>query len=225
MRPARLLASLAAACLLLALTAAAAQAHKVNIFAYAEAGKVHTQSYFNDGRPALGSTVEVYGPSGKLLASGTTDDAGEFSFPVPAERGDLKIVLVASMGHKAEYVMPASELPQAAASKAPAAKTAAAKPQPAAPAKETAPAKTSQVGATCPVPAVAAVSGPGLGEERLRAIVGQEVDARLAPLMKMLARQQEEERDTFLKVVAGIGYIFGLAGVAAYFASRRSRQG
>jgi len=31
-----------------------ALAHKVNLFAYAEAGKVYTESYFPDGRPVEG---------------------------------------------------------------------------------------------------------------------------------------------------------------------------
>ena len=57
MPAARPWSSLSLACLLLSLWAGPALAHKVNVFAYAEGDKVHTQSYFNDGSPAVGSTA------------------------------------------------------------------------------------------------------------------------------------------------------------------------
>jgi len=41
---------------------------------------------------------------------GLTNAEGAFSFEVPQEDGDLKIVLIASMGHRAEYTISADEL-------------------------------------------------------------------------------------------------------------------
>lgn len=210
MRLARLSPKAWLACLLaLALWAGGAAAHKVNVFAYAEGDKVYTQAYFNDGRPAVGSTIEVYDSSGKLLLKGTTNDEGDFAFPVPTGKGDLRIVLVASMGHKNEYLLPASELPQAPGR---------AEPTPPRP-------EAQRVGGRQATPAAEAVPGPAgtavpVGEERLRAVVGEELDARLVPLARMVARQSEKSVGVS-EIAAGIGYIFGLAGVAAYFASRR----
>jgi nickel transport protein len=203
-------------CLLLALWSQAAWAHKVNVFAYAEGDKVHTQSYFNDGSPAVSSTIEVYDASGKKLLEGRTDKAGEFAFTPPV-RADLLIVLIASMGHKGEFTLKAADLPAApgkAMDKKPEAAKAAPQAGPAKPAAKAAPPAAAS-------PKVAAQGG--LDEARLRAIINESLDARLAPLARMIARQSEQEHISVSEVVGGIGYIFGLAGVAAWFASRRKR--
>jgi len=77
-------------------------AHKVNLFAYVEAGKVYTESYFPDGRPVEGGKVLVYDSQDKLLLEGVTDKKGLFSFPVP-KVDDLTIVIEATMGHKNSF--------------------------------------------------------------------------------------------------------------------------
>lgn len=47
-----------------------AWAHKVNVFAYVEGGKIFTESYFPDGKKIEGGTIEVRDASGtKLLVS------------------------------------------------------------------------------------------------------------------------------------------------------------
>ncbi len=86
-----------------------AQAHKVNIFAYAEGGTVYTESYFPDGKKVQDGTIEVYDSQGQKLLEGKTDQEGKFSFPVP-KKDDLKIVIIASMGHKNEFVLKKDEL-------------------------------------------------------------------------------------------------------------------
>jgi len=84
-------------------------AHKVNIFAYAENGTVYTESYFPDGKAVQAGTIEVYDSQGQKLLEGKTDQEGKFSFPVP-KKDDLKIVIIASMGHRNEYVLKKDEL-------------------------------------------------------------------------------------------------------------------
>jgi len=79
-----------------------ALAHKVNLFAYAEAGKVYTESYFPDGRPVEGGKVLVYDSQDNLLLKGVTDKEGLFSFPLP-KVDDLTIVIEATMGHKNSF--------------------------------------------------------------------------------------------------------------------------
>ncbi len=86
-----------------------AQAHKVSIFAYAEGGTVYTESYFPDGKMVQDGTIEVYDSQGQKLLEGKTDQDGKFSFPVP-KKDDLKIVIIASMGHKSEFVLKKDEL-------------------------------------------------------------------------------------------------------------------
>jgi len=79
-----------------------ARAHKVNLFAYAEAGKVYTESYFPDGRPVEGGKVLVYDSQNNLLLEGVTDKKGMFSFAIP-KVDNLTIVIEATMGHKNSF--------------------------------------------------------------------------------------------------------------------------
>src|SRR4030043_1882400 len=88
-------------------------AHKVNICAYVEGDKVYTESYFNDGKKCIDSKIEVFDNRRDKLLEGLTDEEGMFSFEVPPEDvidENLKVVLTASMGHRAEYIIRADEL-------------------------------------------------------------------------------------------------------------------
>lgn len=48
------------------------------------------------------------------------------------------------------------------------------------------------------------------------------LDKKLAPIMRTLAEMQEQ-KIRLTDVLGGLGYIFGLVGVAAYCSSRRKR--
>ncbi len=87
----------------------AAMAHKVNVFAYVEGGKVYTESYFPDGSPVEGGKVLVYDSQDNLLLEGVTDKAGLFSFDVP-KVDDLTIVIEATMGHKNSFKLKKAEV-------------------------------------------------------------------------------------------------------------------
>ncbi len=91
------------------LMAVPAHAHKVNIFAYVENGKIFTESYFPDGKPVQDGTVQIFDSHQKKVAEGKTDKEGKFSVPVP-EKDDLTIVINASMGHKNTFLLKKSEL-------------------------------------------------------------------------------------------------------------------
>ena len=86
-----------------------ALAHKVNLFAYAEGGKIYTESYFPDGKPVEGGKVLVYDSQDKLLLEGVTDKGGLFNFPIP-KVDDLKIVIEATMGHKNSFKLKKAEV-------------------------------------------------------------------------------------------------------------------
>jgi nickel transport protein len=86
-----------------------AYAHKVNIFAYVEDGKIYCESYFPDGRAVEGGTIEVFDSRSQKVAGGVTDKEGKWSTPVP-KREDLTIVIDASMGHKNSYLLRKSEI-------------------------------------------------------------------------------------------------------------------
>jgi nickel transport protein len=80
----------------------AAMAHKVNLFAYAEGGKIYTESYFPDGKAVAGGKVLVYDSQDQLILEGVTDNAGLFSFDIP-KIDDFNIVINATMGHKNSF--------------------------------------------------------------------------------------------------------------------------
>lgn len=90
-----------------------ALAHKVNLFAYVEAGTVYTESYFPDGSPVESGKVSVYDSHDNLLLEGVTDKGGLFNFPVP-KIDDLIIVINATMGHKNSFKLKKSEIEEAA---------------------------------------------------------------------------------------------------------------
>ncbi len=86
-----------------------ALAHKVNLFAYVEAGKIYTESYFPDGLPVENGKVLVYDSQDNLLLKGVTDKKGLFSFAVP-KVDDLTIVIEATMGHKNSFKLKKAEV-------------------------------------------------------------------------------------------------------------------
>lgn len=193
-----------ATCLALAATlvlAAASHAHKVNIFAYVDGDTVVSDSGYSRTKRVQGGTVEVLdAATGQVLLTGTTDKDGLFAFPIPAKAReghmDLLLRLKAGEGHQTEWTVKYAEYGSADA--APSA-IEAAEPVEAAPAKVTAP-----------------MSG-GVGVAEVEAVVRKE----LAPVKRMLA-DMNQSGPTVSDIMAGIGYIFGLFGVAAYMKSLKS---
>ncbi len=86
-----------------------AHAHKVSVFAYAEGGKVFVEAYFVDGKKAEDARVEVFNGKGVKILSGKTDEDGRWAFPIPAV-APLKIIIVASMGHRSSISLTEKEV-------------------------------------------------------------------------------------------------------------------
>lgn len=84
-------------------------AHRVNLFAWVEGNTVYVECKFSSSRRVNKGNIIVTDPEGTQLLTGTTDENGEFSFKVP-KKTELKIVLVAGTGHRAEWTIPASEI-------------------------------------------------------------------------------------------------------------------
>lgn len=105
----KIMKSLLMAVFVILLLSTAALAHKVNLFAYAEGGKIYTESYFPDGRPVAGGQVMVYDSQNQLVLEGVTDKEGFFNFAIP-KIDDFKIVINATMGHKNSFKLKKSEV-------------------------------------------------------------------------------------------------------------------
>ena len=178
--------------LFLLITASVVSAHKVNIFAYVEGDTVYTESYFPDGTKVKGGTVEVYDRQGNKLLEGKTDENGQVNFK-PSRKEDLKIVLLASMGHKNSYMLSADELVSQVEREKPKEQES----------EELKIKETAQVDL-----------------EQVKRIIDGSLDKKLRPIMRQLTKLQQKEV-SFTEVVGGIGYIFGLAGIILYFTSRK----
>ncbi len=192
-----------------------AQAHKVNVFAYVEGDTIIVEGYFSGSAKAQDSKVEVFDADGKKIHEGTTDKKGIYSFKLsdlPPFRGGLKIVLEAGMGHMAEYVLSASDLPATVTKESP-------------PAEKPREDKSEDSATGAPV----ASSGAGavVDQAALTAALEKVLDQKLGPLVKMLGRQERlllEERHggpRLTEIIGGIGWIMGLVGLAAFFWGRK----
>jgi nickel transport protein len=142
----------------------------------------------------------VYDSQGNELLKGSTDEKGAFSFKVP-KRTDLKIVLKASMGHRAECRITAAQIEAAAHDLS----------QEAVSLTHTKGSRETSAGATVV-----------LSREEIQTLIDQSLEKKLAPIMSALS-QQVGRGPWVSQVIGGLGYILGLVGVALYVASRRRR--
>jgi nickel transport protein len=170
-----------------------ALAHKVTIFGWVEGDTVLTESKFSGGKKAINAPVVVFDKDGKKLLEGKTDNKGKFSFKIP-KLTDLRIVLNAAMGHKAEWMIPESEIREAG------------------PFVE----KKSAAEPTGPI-------SVGLSKEEVQKIVEDSLDKKLRPIVRMMT-ESKNTKPSFSEIIGGIGYIFGLMGLALYFKNRSKKR-
>jgi len=188
-----------------------ALAHKVTIFAWVEGDHIHTQSKFSDGKRIRGEDVIVFDSKGDQLLKGTTDENGMFSFKIP-QKTELKIVLETSMGHAAVWTIPAKELPGSDIGSSISSTVK----------KNTLAADTGSKHNT-KVRKDAKLATIELGREEIQEIIDTSLDRRLAPVIDMMAKTYDQG-PRLTEVAGGIGYIFGLAGIALYFLNRRREK-
>ncbi len=179
-------------------------AHGLRVFAWPEGDRINGETSFGHGRGAKDSPVKVLdATTGRVLLTLRTDDKGNFSFPVPAHAGsrdqDLRIVVETGDGHRGEWLLKAADYLAGTGEE---------------PVPRPLPAETVDRPAPSPGKQIS------FSEERLRTIIGQELDSRLAPIHRALAREREK-RPSARDILGGLGYIFGLAGLAAWWQSRR----
>ncbi|KAA0258621.1 hypothetical protein FHQ18_05535 [Deferribacter autotrophicus] len=83
-------------------------AHKLNIFAYTENGKIFVSTYFVDGTPCKNCTLTLYKEDNEIL-NAKTDNNGEFSTDLKWEE-PIKIVVEETLGHKGEFILEGDKL-------------------------------------------------------------------------------------------------------------------
>ena len=169
-------------------------AHKVNVFAWAEGDTIFVEGFYPGGKKSQNSLVEVFNPAGTKLLEGRTNNKGEFSFKVP-DNTDLRIVLTDSTGHKDDFILHAGS-PGGAGS--------------------------------LPSSAVAEKHSRSVGESvsvradihQLETVIDEALDRKLDPVIKLI-RDSHKQGPSVTEIIGGIGYIFGLVGVAVYFSNRK----
>lgn len=165
-------------------------AHKVNIFVWLEGKRVFCECYYPDGSKVKDGKIEVLrAKDGKKLLEGKTDDKGIFSFDIP-EKTDLKIVLYAGMGHRAETEISESELPEVQGEKEERIKL-----------KEE--------------------IAPSISEEKIKEIFEGVLEEKLHPIYRKLVEIEKQKTIRFNDIIGGIGYIFGILGIIAFFMRKR----
>jgi nickel transport protein len=216
-----------------------ALAHRVNMFAYVEGDEVVVEcSYSRSERVRFGDVEVTNAATGALLLTGKTDEKGTFRFPVPpaarAAKADLKIVLRAGEGHQTGGVIKADEYlsaaPAATVQPAPAAAPAMSENAPVLPAAKpsdapTGVSPTAQMAAPLQAAPTTPQAGVGVGMDpaALEALVERAVEKKIAPLRAMLVGEKEKGPG-LTEIIGGIGWLVGLAGVAAFVDSRQKRR-
>ena len=211
-------------------TAASAQAHRVNIFAWTEGDQVVAECGFNGGNKVKQGQVVVFdAATGAKIVEGLTDDQGVYRFSVPAagKAHGVRIVIKAGEGHQNDWTMDAAELAavqpadpaSAASSTASPAKTSTAV-SGATPAATPAATAGTQPPATQKADKAPAQQTANISAAELQGIVNTALDVKLGPIRKELA-EMRVARPGFSEIFGGIGWLVGLAGIALYFKGRR----
>ncbi len=172
-------------------------AHRVNVFAYTEGRTVQVESGFVGGGPAMYADITATTPDGKEVFAGKTDKNGKLSFPLPADLSadSLKIVINAGEGHRNEWNLVVSSKPKTIESSAP---------QP--PSDSSDEKKYSQAELDAAV-------------NETKAKLEKEV---IEPMKKQLSATQNKEIG-LSDIVGGIGWLIGIAGILAWWHSRRRK--
>ncbi len=193
------------------LTANLAHSHKMRVFAYGEGDTISGEAAFSGGKMAKGIDiiVEDSDSGDRILVTRTAED-GTFSFTVPdiarSGRLDLRIIGEGGDGHRGEWLLAAADY-LVLDNQGHVAQPIKQNPQ-----KAASPASREPS------------SAPSCDKEELLAIVDAALARQLAPIKRSLA-EQRERRISINDILGGLGYLIGLAGLAAYFRSKKTRGG
>jgi len=198
-----------------------AQAHKVIVFAWVEGNTIFTEGKFSGGKKALHSQVLVFDREGQQLLEGKTDKKGAFSFRVP-KLTDLRIVLNAGAGHRAEWMIPESEIREAITASGTERAEGPSQPRSSGLSKE-------EIREAIAASETRRAEGPsqprssGLSKEEIRELIDDSLDRKLRPIVRLIA-ESHDTGPSVTEVLGGIGYILGLMGVALYVKTRQRKN-
>ncbi len=186
--------------LILTLWPTAVLAHGMHVFASVEGRTITGRAYFRKSAPAKDARVRLQGPDGQTLQSTRTDADGAFRFTV-AQRGAYTIRVDTPDGHSATWTVADEEFG-------------------AGPTAQQGSNAEAESPAPAPAPAARTEDAPLTRAEAERLFQRLRAEQR-----KELAAFEDRER--VRDVVAGIGFLLGLTGIAFYFLGvrRKEKQG
>lgn len=185
----------ALALILLFVFAPPVSAHKVHIFAYVDGDLIQTESRFNGDRPAQNCTVKAQALTGNdVVASGTTDEQGLFAFPLPSPAVDMDIIISCGDGHRGSWRLEVQDFSS----------------------------EINQAPHVHSAPEQASAPTYNTDNDLLRKLIAEEVEKKLGPLRRDIARLAER-KTSLPDILGGIGYLLGLAGLAAYLQNRKGK--
>ncbi len=185
------------------------QAHRVNIFAYADGDAVQIECSFSKSQRVRNGKLTMYdAQTDEVLATAVTDEQGFFRY-VPGtdflKRGHgLKILLNAGEGHRNSWTLAPEDLRTISGGDG------SARPSP----------SSAVSGTPPPVLPSPADMPPADIEKRLESML----EAKLAPMRRMLGKvlaAQQDESPRLRDIIGGIGWIIGLLGMAAFAKSKK----
>lgn len=195
-------------------SSAPAEAHKLKAFATVEGTTISGYAYFTPGGRAQQADVTITGPGGVEVLKTGVDTQGNFHF-IAKQRVDYTITVDGGDAHIANYVIHAADLPNSLPTPEGGKLLPLDAPVPIA-------ADTAPAAAETPADAAStAAAATAIDPAELRAMIQQSVAHEVNPLREQLDAFQEQV--TWHDVLGGIGYIFGLCGVAYGFANRKRR--
>ncbi|SDN78395.1 nickel transport protein [Desulfonauticus submarinus] len=198
-------------------TLSKSSAHRVNIFCWVEGQKIYCESKYPSGEKVKKGTVNIKDlTTGKIIASKTTDNKGKVDFDLPKQvftnKHDLEAEILAGMGHRNTWKIPFKELQEQNDIKTPSATS------------KTSTSSSSVLPWDTTIPANSKnLSANSPSCEEIEQIIDKVLTKRLNPIMEKLTLLQEK-KITLQDIFSGIGYIFGLMGIALYFMSKNKNE-
>lgn len=167
----------------------AAWAHGVKLFASVDNNKITGMAYFAGGGPAINSRVLLVDQQNKQILECITDEQGKFEAPLPHNAyGQHTLLLLAGAGHQAEIQLNLTATAMTNPSSSPALQASG---------------QTGDVAATV--------------DRAAQNVSLEEVYQQLFHINKQLLEIKAAQTSiTFERVIAGLGYIMGLVGLALY---------
>ena len=199
--------SLSAAMILVAMLGTSrAHAHRIDVSVDITEGKIVVEARYHDGAPVREADVLVTDPDGSPLAEGTTDADGRFLFTLTTVPVHMNVVVETGDGHRGATTVSREDLARLAGDVE----------------------EHEHEGHDSSASEPAADDDSSADHDDLYEIEAAlvRVETELHEIAHELEHLREHRAGTNLeRVLAGVGFILGLTGVAAYCLARRPQHG